>query len=252
MVITFITVAKFYVVMHVLIIACMALILAITKVDSTKVSNDLGSLFDREQWDAAERYLNDGVKNSAVKEWILPLLAERGRPWRINMVYDENIIQWRSRYELYTVGYYVKKVIDIGVLVAEAYLMTTAQPESYGWVVAMVVAWGIGNIMIFRFLMRFAEFHKTIVKTRNRLFLALDYVPAEYRGHETRSQAELEAWNTEVFNMEGELLAGRHPDECSAASIRRMKENYAHRVMNPDADPLPGSRLGMLMNDDAG
>jgi len=79
-VITFITVAKFYVVMHVLIIACMALILAITKVDSTKVSNDLGSLFDREQWDAAERYLNDGVKNSAVKEWILPLLAERGRP----------------------------------------------------------------------------------------------------------------------------------------------------------------------------
>ena len=249
MVITFVTLCK---IMFAFSLAMGALGLFgrwLTSYDEEEVVKSLSRLFKGGNWEAAERFLDNGAKRSMLKTMCLPMIKSHDRPWRIMMEYETQQHLWNSRKEILNWGYYVKKLMDIAGMLAAGYLFTTAQPESFGWAVTWIATNLVCNLLFFRFLARFGELHKTVVQVRNRLYEALEYIPAEYRGHETRSQAELERWRKEIDTIEAEVLAGRDPDEATLAAVQRIERNYSHRVTNPGDDPLPNSRLDMLMGD---
>lgn len=217
------------------------------KFDEKELLSNLDTLFSRAQWPSVITLLNRSMKYATIKGLIIPMIESNQAPWRILTEYELSRISIKRMSARYTFLLYVRRCIDIIGFISIAYLFTLADPSSTGWVKIMLVSYGIMSFMLYWITSAFSTYLATVTKVRNLLYTHLNYIPPEYLGHDAKSIEELEAWKSEVKNIECDILAGKSPDAASYLAKQRMKSYYEKKVLQEDLPPT--SRMDVLMND---
>jgi hypothetical protein len=189
----------------------------------------------------------DKVRYAVISSMVKPMVEAAAAPWRIPLAWEQAVFEytadaWRTEAALWTARAwsFFWAVSTFALLYG----------EEGGW--HSLIGWSLAVHILNLYLG--GKVHTRIRKTlgftmelRNRLCLAAEWVPPEYRGLKPMTAQQLEAWRNEVQRMELRVLGGVDPLVASNEAIREVCQavDYAHEH-NVSTDDVPSNRYDVL------
>lgn len=149
------------------------------------------------------------------------LLVRAHRPYSLNLAYHEELAQLRFLENRWSFHALIRTAFGFGATVALLAILHVGARESalVNWCIGItVVALMIGNAASFRIGSYLRSAQVYLLRLRNTLYAAAEYVPPEDRPLRKMTAEELAAWRTSMDGLEQEVAdrKGRGEDVNAA------------------------------------